>query len=74
MVLTEALMVLGIVLQIHAGARVSLPARLNTPYDAVGGAAAARGDRDLVAVRDERLGDGAADPPVAAGDQDGPGC
>ena len=45
LVLTEALMVLGIVLQIHAGARVGLPARLNTPYDGVGGAAAAAGFR-----------------------------
>ena len=45
LVLTEALMVLGIVLQIHAGAGVGLPARLNTPYDGVGGAAAAAGFR-----------------------------
>jgi hypothetical protein len=43
LMLTEALVVLAIVLQIHAGALVGLPARLNTPYDGVGDAAAAAG-------------------------------
>jgi hypothetical protein len=33
--------------------------------------AAPGGDRDLVTLRDERLGDRAADAAVAAGDQDG---
>ena len=37
------------------------------------GAAAAVGDGDLVAVGEERLGDGAADAAVAAGDEDGSG-
>ena len=42
---------------------------------ALGRTAAARGDGDLVAVRDEGLGDGAADAAVAAGDQHGSaGC
>ena len=45
LVLAETLMVLGIVLQIRLGARVGLPARLNTPYDGVAGAAAAAGFR-----------------------------
>ncbi len=36
---------------------------------ALGGATAAGGHRDLVAVGDERLGDRAADAAVAAGDQ-----
>ncbi len=43
--LTEGLMVAGILLQIHIGAHVGLPARLNTPYDAVAGAIAADGFR-----------------------------
>ena len=43
--LAEALMVAGIVLHIHLGAHVGLPARLNTPYDAVAGAIAADGFR-----------------------------
>ena len=38
---------------------------------AVGRAAAAVGDRDPVAVRGERLGDGQPDAAVAAGDQHG---
>jgi hypothetical protein len=45
LVLTEALIVAGILLQIHVGARVGLPARLNTPYDAVAGAVGADGFR-----------------------------
>ena len=43
--LTEGLMVIGILLQILLGARVGLPARLNTPYDVVAGAVAADGFR-----------------------------
>jgi 4-amino-4-deoxy-L-arabinose transferase-like glycosyltransferase len=42
---TEALMIAGIVLQTHAGARVGMPARLNTPFDALGPAVAAAGFR-----------------------------
>ena len=41
----EGLMIAGIVLQTLGGARVGMPARLNTPYDAVGRAAAADGFR-----------------------------
>jgi hypothetical protein len=40
---TEALMIAGILLQIHAGARVGTPARLNTPLDAVGPGVAGAG-------------------------------
>ena len=40
----------------------------------VGATAGAGGDRDLVALRQERLGDRAADAAVAAGHQHGPGC
>ena len=40
---------------------------------ALGRAAAAVGDGDLVALGEERLGDGAADAAVAAGDEDGSG-
>ena len=40
---------------------------------ALGRTTVAGGDGDLVAVRDERLGDRAADAAVAAGDQDGTG-
>ncbi len=43
--LAEALIVAGIVLHIHVGAHAGLPARLNTPYDAVAGAIAANGFR-----------------------------
>jgi dolichyl-phosphate-mannose-protein mannosyltransferase len=43
--LTEGLMVAGILLQIHVGARLGLPVRLNTPYDAVAGAVEADGFR-----------------------------
>jgi hypothetical protein len=45
LLLTEALMVAAILLQIHVGARVGVPSRLNTPYDAVAGALAAAGFR-----------------------------
>ena len=38
-------MVAGILLQIHFGARVGVPARLNTPYDAVAAAVAGDGFR-----------------------------
>jgi hypothetical protein len=45
LVTTEVLMIAGILLQIFAGSRVGMPARLNTPFDAVGRAAAADGFR-----------------------------
>jgi hypothetical protein len=45
LVLAEALIVAGILLQIHLGARAGLLARLNTPYDAVAGAVSAEGFR-----------------------------
>jgi len=45
LVATEALMIVGIVLLTHIGARVGMPARLNTPFDAVGPAVAAAGFR-----------------------------
>jgi 4-amino-4-deoxy-L-arabinose transferase-like glycosyltransferase len=45
LVLVEVLMIAGIVGQTHLGARVGVPARLNTPYDAVGPALAADGFR-----------------------------
>ena len=41
----EALMIAGIVMQTHAGARVGMPARLNTPFDVVGPAVTAAGFR-----------------------------
>ena len=41
----EGLMIAGILLQTFTGARVGMPARLNTPYDAVGRAAAGDGFR-----------------------------
>jgi 4-amino-4-deoxy-L-arabinose transferase-like glycosyltransferase len=43
LVLTEAVFVAAFLLQIHAGARVGAPARLNTPYDRVAAAVAAAG-------------------------------
>jgi len=45
LVLAEALMVAGVLLQVHIGARVGMPSRLNTPYDAVARAIAAMGFR-----------------------------
>ena len=43
LVLAEALMVAGILLQVRVGGRVGVPSRLNTPYDAVAQAVAAAG-------------------------------
>jgi 4-amino-4-deoxy-L-arabinose transferase-like glycosyltransferase len=40
---TEGLMIVGILLQTYAGARLGMLARLNTPYDAVAGPVAAEG-------------------------------
>ena len=45
LVIAEALMVAGILLQVHLGARLGVPSRLNTPYDAVATAVAAAGFR-----------------------------
>jgi hypothetical protein len=43
--LTEGLIVAGILLQVHMGARVGVPSRLNMPYDAVARSLAATGFR-----------------------------
>jgi hypothetical protein len=43
LLLIEGLMVAGTLLQVHVGARVGVPSRLNTPYDAVARALAAAG-------------------------------
>lgn len=45
LVLTEGLMVAGVLLQTYIGARVGVPSRLNTPFDAVARAVAAMGFR-----------------------------
>jgi 4-amino-4-deoxy-L-arabinose transferase-like glycosyltransferase len=45
LVLAEGLMVAAILLQVHVGARVGVPSRLNMPYDAVARAVAAAGFR-----------------------------
>ncbi len=43
--IAAGLMVTGILLQVHLGARLGVPSRLNTPYDAVATAVAAAGFR-----------------------------
>ena len=52
---------------VHRGGVGDVAAHVERP---VGGTAVAGRDGDLVAHREERLGDGAADAAVAAGDED----